>query len=61
LRIGDAMVSKKHANFIVNIHMASAQDVLQLIHEVRERVFKRFGVKLEPEIHFVGFENGIGQ
>lgn len=55
LRIGDALVSKKHANFIVNVHYATAQDVLRLIDEVRERVFKRFNVALELEIQLVGF------
>jgi len=58
LRVGDAMVSKKHANFIVNCHFASASDVLRLIDEVRERVFKRFEVELKLEIHLVGFANG---
>ncbi len=58
LRVGDAMVSKKHANFIVNCHFASASDVLRLIAEVRERVFKRFDVELKLEIHLVGFANG---
>jgi len=55
LRIGDAMVSKKHANFIVNCHFASAQDVLRLMDEVRNRVLKRFGIELSPEIHMIGF------
>lgn len=55
LRVGDAMVSKKHANFIVNCHLASAQDVLRLIDEVRERVLHRFDVELELEINLVGF------
>ena len=55
LRIGDAMVSKKHANFIVNCHLASAQDVLRLADEVRERVLRNFGVELEMEIVLVGF------
>jgi UDP-N-acetylmuramate dehydrogenase len=55
LRIGDAMVSKKHANFIVNVHYATAQDVLRLIDEVRDKVYQRFGVELELEIHLVGF------
>ncbi len=55
LRIGDAMISKKHANFIVNIRLATARDVWRLIEEVRERVFKRFGVTLELEIQSVGF------
>ena len=56
LRIGDAMVSKKHANFIVNVRFATAEDVLRLIEEVRERVLRRFGVALELEIELVGFE-----
>jgi len=55
LRIGDAMVSKKHANFIVNVGFARAIDVARLIDEVRNTVFKRFGVTLEPEIRFLGF------
>jgi UDP-N-acetylmuramate dehydrogenase len=56
LRIGDAMVSKKHANFIVNCHYASARDVMRLIDEIRERVFRRFDIELELEIVLVGFE-----
>ena len=55
LRIGDAMVSKKHANFIVNCHLASAEDVVRLIDEVRERVLRRFDIVLETEIQKVGF------
>ncbi len=57
LRIGDAEVSRKHANFIVNCGRASAMDVRRLIDEVRERVDSRFGVKLETEIHLEGFRN----
>jgi len=56
LRIGDAMVSGKHANFIVNIGAASASDVMRLIGEIQIRVSDRFGIRLEPEIHFLGFE-----
>jgi len=55
LRIGDAMVSRKHANFIVNSHLATAQDVLRLIEEVRAKVYKRFQIHLEIEIHLLGF------
>ncbi len=51
------MVSRKHANFIVNSHLATAQDVLRVIEDVRERVFKRFEVMLELEIHLIGFDN----
>lgn len=56
MRIGDAIVSKKHANFIVNCHLASAADVIRLIDEVRHRVLQRFGVVLELEIEKVGFK-----
>jgi len=56
LRIGDAMVSKKHANFIVNCNVATANHVLAVINEVRERVHKQFDVQLETEIHFLGFD-----
>jgi len=55
MRIGDAMVSKKHANFIVNVGAARAKDVMRLITEVRERVYERFEILLETEIHFAGF------
>jgi len=55
LRIGDAMVSKKHANFIVNCHLASSEDVFRLMRDVQNRVLKRFGVELELEIHMLGF------
>ncbi len=54
LRRGGAIVSEKHGNFIVNDGNASAADVRALIEEVQRRVFETFGVKLEPEIEFVG-------
>ena len=55
LRIGDALVSKKHANFIVNCQSARAADVMRLIEEIRKQVLARFDVELETEIHFLGF------
>jgi UDP-N-acetylmuramate dehydrogenase len=54
LRIGGAEVSLKHANFIVNLGGASADDVLALMAEMRDRVRERFGIELEPEIRVVG-------
>lgn len=57
LRIGDAMVSKKHANFIVNCHLASAEDVIRLMREIQNRVSERFGIELEPEIQMMGFSD----
>ncbi len=53
-RIGGAQVSEKHANFIVNLGGASADDVLALMAEMRHRVFERFGIELEPEIRVIG-------
>lgn len=49
-RIGGAEVSVKHANFIINVDRASAQDVLALMTEMRDRVRDRFGVVLEAEV-----------
>ena len=53
-RIGGAQVSEKHANFIVNVGGATADDVLALMAEMRNRVRERFGIDLEPEIRVVG-------
>ena len=50
LRVGDARVSDRHANFFVNDGHASARDMLALIGEVRERVNKAYGVALENEV-----------
>ena len=53
-RIGGAQISEKHANFIVNLGGASADDVLALMAEMRDRVFERFGIELEPEVRVIG-------
>ncbi|MGE0642409.1 MAG: UDP-N-acetylmuramate dehydrogenase [Nitrospira sp.] len=52
--VGDACVSTKHANFIVNHGHASARDVLSLIRKVRARVARQTGIKLELELKLVG-------
>jgi UDP-N-acetylmuramate dehydrogenase len=53
-RIGDAQVSRKHANFIVNRGQASVDDVLTLIDLVKRQVCAHTGIVLEEEIHIVG-------
>lgn len=53
-RVGGAEVSTLHANFIVNTGGATATDVLALIEKVRETVYARYGVWLEPEVRVVG-------
>jgi len=54
LSIGDAQVSEKHANFIVNRGKATSKDILLLIEEVQKRVEKIFGVTLEKEVNIIG-------
>ncbi len=53
-RIGNAQVSAKHANFIVNLGGATALDILSLMERVRNAVADRFEVVLEPEVKIVG-------
>lgn len=54
LRVGGAQVSEKHCGFIINDSHALASDIYELIQEVRERVYERFGVRLEPEVIMLG-------
>ena len=53
-RIGGAMISPKHAGFILNTDNASAADVLSLIRIIEDKVWQRFGVKLEREVKLIG-------
>ncbi len=55
-RVGGAMISQVHANFIVNVGNARAADVLTLIRMARERVRQRFGIDLELEILILGHD-----
>ena len=52
-RIGDAMVSEKHAGFVINIGNATANNVKELIQEVQEKVYDNSGIMLEPEVKFL--------
>jgi UDP-N-acetylmuramate dehydrogenase len=56
LRIGDAQVSEKHCNFLLNLGNARAADIEALGEEVRRRVYEHSGVTLEWEIQRVGVE-----
>jgi UDP-N-acetylmuramate dehydrogenase len=53
-RVGNAMWSDVHANFLVNLGGATARDVLQLMKLARRRVKERFGVRLEAEVKLAG-------
>jgi len=52
--VGGAIISPKHANFIINQGNASAQDIFELLILARNAVEKKFGVELVPEIEILG-------
>jgi UDP-N-acetylmuramate dehydrogenase len=54
-KIGDAQISEKHANFILNLGQAKSEDVLSLINLAKKEVKKIFGIELETEVQFLGF------
>ena len=54
-KIGQAQISEKHANFIVNLGKAKAEDILKLISLAKQKVKEKFGIELEEEIQFLGF------
>lgn len=54
MRFGDVQVSREHGNYFVNLGRATAQDLLQLMETVKNRVRERHGVELEPEIQIIG-------
>lgn len=54
-RIGNAKISEKHTNFIINLGGASAKDVIKLIKLVKEKVKKKFKIDLKEEIQYLGF------
>ena len=60
-RVGNAQISEKHANFIVNLGDAKASDVLTLVDLVRRTVHQNTGVLLELEVKLVGFPDDVRQ
>ena len=52
--VGGAQVSEKHCGFVINTGDATAADIVGLIREIQRRVEEQFGVKLEPEVRFLG-------
>lgn len=54
MRIGDAIVSDLHTNFIINIGEATSNDVRELIHYVQEKVYEKYSIKLHTEIRMIG-------
>jgi UDP-N-acetylmuramate dehydrogenase len=56
LSVGGAMVSNVHANFIVNTGRATGADIFELTRSCRDIVFRKTGIRLEPEIKLLGFQ-----
>ncbi|MBP3600613.1 MAG: UDP-N-acetylmuramate dehydrogenase [Clostridia bacterium] len=54
--VGGAMVSEKHAGFVINYNNATCNDVKQLMEHIRQTVLKAESVELHPEVIFVGRE-----
>lgn len=53
-RIGDAQVSERHANFIVNLNRATASDILHLMDHIRHTIQEKYQIELVPEVQVVG-------
>jgi len=54
MKIGDAHISEKHCNFFVNKGNAKSQDLENLIHQVKDKVLNKTGIKLELELEIIG-------
>jgi UDP-N-acetylenolpyruvoylglucosamine reductase len=54
MRVGGAMVSLEHGNFLVNDGTATARDVLDLIEVIRSRARTQRGIDLETEVEIIG-------
>jgi len=53
-KIGGAVISKKHANFILNDGSASANDIFKLIRYIKKVIFEKFNIVLNSEVEMVG-------
>ena len=52
-RVGGAMISEKHSGFVINIGNATTADILQLIQDVKDKVYEMHGVRLEEEVKVI--------
>jgi UDP-N-acetylmuramate dehydrogenase len=53
-RVGQAMISGRHANFIVNLGKATAEEVIDLMEMVERKIYEEKGISLEREVRVVG-------
>ncbi len=56
-QVGGAMISKKHANFIINIGSATATDIKQIVDFIKEKVYQEYGIKLRVEQRLVNWDD----
>lgn len=56
MKVGGAMISDKHANYVINTGNASASDCIEIIKIVQHKIKDNFGVELEPEVKIVGVD-----
>ncbi len=54
-KYGEAGVSKKHANFIINLGRATAEDIYVLSRIIYDKVYSHYNIKLENEVRMIGF------
>ncbi|MFB3894893.1 MAG: UDP-N-acetylmuramate--L-alanine ligase [bacterium] len=54
MKVGGAMISEKHANYVINTGNATAADCIEIINVVQHKIKESFGVELEPEVKIVG-------
>ena len=55
-QVGGAMVSTKHAGFVINYDNATCEDILAVIEHVKKTVFNKFGFEIKPEVRIIGDE-----
>jgi UDP-N-acetylmuramate dehydrogenase len=59
MRAGDIRVADYHANLIYNDGRGTARDVVSIIHELKHRVERRWGIPLQEEVQYVGFAETV--
>ncbi len=53
LSVGGAKISDEHGNYLINFNKATQSDVLDLVEQIKQKVYDRYGVELEPEVQIV--------
>ena len=56
-RVGGAIVSEKHSNFIINTGNATSSDIEQLMELIQASVYEKYAIKLIPEVKIIGEGN----